>query len=181
MQARRTENCRGRHDGIGLCCVAHRIELLGRQHQRGGFDCGESSLNDWLAQFALQHQRKSYSRTHVLIEEPRPREVLGFHALTPHEVDSACFPRVGSLPRRLPCILLGRLAVDRAQLGKSYGEVLLYDAIERTRRAMADFGGIGLLADALNDRAVSFYRQYGFESFRDDPRRLVLLVGSGTG
>jgi GNAT superfamily N-acetyltransferase len=156
--------------------VPHRIEPLGRQHQRGGFDCGEPSLNGWLAQFALQHQRKSYSRTHVLIDDARPRTVLGYYALTPHEVDSAYFPRAGSLPRRLPCILLGRLAVDRAQQGRSYGEVLLYDAIECTRHAMADIGGIGLLADALNDKAVSFYQQYGFESFRDDPRRVVLYA-----
>jgi GNAT superfamily N-acetyltransferase len=133
-------------------------------------------LNDWLARTALQHQRKHYSRTHVLVDESTPKAILGYYALTPHEVDSEYFPASGSLPRRLPCVLLGRLAVDHRYRGKGYGEVLLHDAIERTRQSMAEIGGIGLLADALNERALSFYRQYGFESFRDDPLRVVLVL-----
>ncbi len=29
---------------------------------------------------------------------------------------------------------------------------------------------------SLDDRAAAFYRHYGFEPFRDDPRRLFLRV-----
>jgi len=49
----------------------HRIEPLSRSHERGGFDCSESSLNDWLSRIALQ--RKNYSSTHVLVDEADPK------------------------------------------------------------------------------------------------------------
>ncbi len=154
----------------------HRIEPLARSHDRRGFDCGVASLNDWLLRVALQHQRKNYSRAYVLIDSAEPRAIVGYYALTPHEVESEHFPARGSLPRRLPCVLLGRLAVDRRRRGQGFGEVLVYDAIERTRQSMAEIGGIGLLADALDEQALSFYRQYGFESFLDDPLRVVLVL-----
>jgi GNAT superfamily N-acetyltransferase len=154
----------------------HRIEPLGRSHERGGFDCGEASLNDWLARIAPQHQRKNYSRTHVLVADAKPSEILGYYALTPHEVDSEHFPASGGMPRRLPAVLLTRLAVDRSRQGQRLGEVLLYDAIEHTRRSMSEIGGVGLLAGALNERAMSFYHQYGFQSFRDNPLRVVLVL-----
>jgi len=64
--------------------------------------------------------------------------------------------------------------VGAARQGR--GEVLLLDAVERVVQSMAEIGGIGLLADALNECAQSFYRQYGFESFRDEALRVVLLI-----
>ena len=95
-----------------------RIELLTGRHDRKTFDCGEPSLEDWLA----------------------------------------------------------RLAVDRSVQGQRLGEQLLADAILRTRSAIEQASGVGLVVDALDDRAAAFYRHYGFESFRDDPRRLFLRV-----
>ena len=46
-----------------------RIELLGRQHNRGGFDCGSPELNGYLQHTARQHTEKGLSRTEVLVDE----------------------------------------------------------------------------------------------------------------
>ena len=54
------------------------------------------------------------------------------------------------------------------------GELLLVDAIQRTRRLIAEIGGAGLYAEALNERAAAFYVRYGFQPLLDDPRRLFL-------
>lgn len=156
--------------------MAIRIELLSGHHDRKTFDCGEPSLNDWLVRMALQQQRKNYARTRVAIDPSAPDKILGYSTLLVHEIDTEHFPSDRSLPKRLPCVLLGRLAVDRGAQGRKIGHLLLMDAVERTRTTIAEAAGVGLMAEALNERAVAFYRGYGFEPFRDDPQRLVLLV-----
>jgi GNAT superfamily N-acetyltransferase len=156
--------------------VEIRIELLSGHHDRKAFDCGEPSLNDWLARMALQQQRKNYARSRVAIDTAAPKRILGYSALAAHEIDTRKFPSDRSLPRRLPCVLLGRLAVDRRAQGHGIGRILLLDAIEKTRTTVAAAAGVGLVAEALNETAASFYRSYGFEPFRDEPLRLFLAV-----
>lgn len=153
-----------------------RIELLSGHHDRRKFDCGEPSLDERLMRMALQQQRKNYARTRVAVEPSVPDRILGYYTLLVHEIDTRHFPSDRSLPRRLPCVLLGRLAVDRAVQRRQLGHALLMDAVERTRATIAEAAGVGLLAEALNEPAANFYRSYGFEPFRDEPRRLVLIV-----
>jgi GNAT superfamily N-acetyltransferase len=81
-----------------------------------------------------------------------------------------------ALPGRAPCLLLARLAVSMNTRGQGFGSLLLADAIERTRRSIAEVGGIGLYVDALDEEASSFYQHFGFEPFLDDGRRLFLNV-----
>lgn len=156
--------------------MALRIELLAKAHDRKRFDCGEASLNEWLQRMALQQQEKNYARTRVIVDSDGPLRMLGYYALLPAQVDTACFPPGRKLPRRLPCLLLGRLAVARVAQGQGIGELLLADAIERTRRSIIEIGGAGLYADALNDRAAAFYARYGFKALLDDPKRLFLSI-----
>ena len=53
---------------------------------------------------------------------------------------------------------------------------MLLDAIARTRATIEEAAGIGLVVDALHERAADFYRTFGFERFKDDPLRLFLRV-----
>jgi GNAT superfamily N-acetyltransferase len=156
--------------------VPLQLELLNKDHDRKQFDCGEVSLNEWLQRMALQQQEKNYARTRVIVDSESPKRILGYYALLPAQVDTSQFPPGRKLPRRLPCLLLGRLAVDRSTQGRRIGELLLVDAIERTYRSIAEVGGAGLYADALNERAAAFYDRYGFQALGDDPLRLFLAV-----
>ena len=124
----------------------------------------------------LQQQAKNYARTRVIVDSDDPARILGYYALLPAQIDTNHFPPGRKLPKRLPCLLLGRLAVDQAAQGRRIGELLLVDAIERTYRSIGEIGGAGLYADALNDRAKNFYMHYGFQPMQDDPRRLFLAV-----
>lgn len=153
-----------------------RIDLLSKAQDRKQFDCGESSLNEWLHRMALQQQNKNHARVRVIVDTAAPAQVLGYYALLPAQVDTTHFPPGRKLPRRLPCLLLGRLAVDRSAQGRRLGELLLVDAIDRTRQSIAEISGAGLYAEALNNRAAAFYRHYGFQAMRNDPKRLFLAV-----
>lgn len=156
--------------------MALTIVLLSREHDRAQFDCGEASLNEWLQRMALQQQEKSYARTRVIVEHTAPARILGYYALLPCQVATEHFESARKLPKRLPCVLLGRLAIDSGAQGRGIGAVLLGDAVQRTRRSIAEIGGAGLYADALNNRAAAFYSKFGFHRFRDDPLRLFLPI-----
>jgi GNAT superfamily N-acetyltransferase len=149
---------------------------LAGSHDRQGFDCGHQELNDWLRQVARQHQDKGLSKTFVAIREIEADRICGYYALTLAELENRHLPGAWrkKLPRRIPGVRLGRLAVDRQYQGKRLGELLLIDALTRARRIYAEAGGIGLFVDAIDKQAASYYRRFGFESAPDNPLLLFL-------
>jgi GNAT superfamily N-acetyltransferase len=151
------------------------LPLTGR-HDRQGFDCSRQELNDWLRQVARQHQDKGLSKTFVAVREIEPTRICGYYALTLAELENRHLPDAWrkKLPRRIPGVRLGRLAVDRQYQGKGLGELLLIDALTRARRIYTEAGGIGLFVDALDAQTAGYYRRFGFEAAPDNPLLLFL-------
>ncbi|CAG0995223.1 diamine N-acetyltransferase [Rhodocyclaceae bacterium] len=149
---------------------------LAGNHDRQGFDCGRLELNDWLRQVARQHQDKGLSKTFVAIREEEPTRICGYHALTLAELENRHLSNAWrkKLPRRIPGVRLGRLAVARQYQGKGLGELLLIDAMTRAQHIYTEAGGIGLFVDALDEQAAGYYRRFGFQSAPDNPLLLFL-------
>ena len=147
-------------------------------HDRQSFDCGRPELNDWLRNIARQHQDKGLSKTFVAVLDDEPTRICGYYALTLAEVDTQTLSeaRRKKLPRLIPGIRLGRLAVDAQFQGKRLGELLLVDVLERVRLIHQHAGVVGLFVDAIDDKAAAFYAHFGFEAFVDDPLKLFLPV-----
>lgn len=149
---------------------------LAGSHDRQGFDCGRPELNDWLRQVARQHQDKGLSKTFLAIREEDPARICGYYALTLAELESRHLPEAWrkKLPRRIPGVRQGRLAIDKQYQGTGLGELLLVDALMRAKRIYAEAGGIGLFVDALDEQAAGYYRRFGFQAFPDNPWLLFL-------
>jgi len=149
--------------------------LIG-SHDRQGFDCGRQEMNDWLRQVARQHQEKGLSKTFVATLEEAPDRICGYYALTLAELENRHLPEAWrkKLPRRIPGVRLGRLAVDKPYQGKGLGELLLVDALTRAQRIYAEAGGIGLFVDALDEQAAGYYRRFGFTASPDNQLLLFL-------
>jgi len=157
------------------------LDLTGT-HDRQGFDCGRPPLNGWLQQVARQHQEKGLSKTYVAIREEAPERICGFYALTLAELENRNLPPAWrkKLPRRIPGVRLGRLAVDLRYQRKGLGDLLLADALARTRIIYTQGGGIGLFVDAIDEHAAGYYLRLGFQVSPDNPLLLFLPV-SGIG
>ena len=155
-----------------------RIQAFTGSHDRQGFACGRPELDEWLAKVARQHQDKGLSKTFVAVQEAAPAIILGYYALTLTEVDTRALPvtLAKKLPRIIPGVRLGRLAVDRHAQGKRLGELLLMDAMERVRVVREQAGAVGLFVDALDAQAAGFYVRYGAVAFLDAPLKLFLPV-----
>jgi GNAT superfamily N-acetyltransferase len=133
-------------------------------------------MNDWLRQVARQHQDKGLSKTFVAALEDAPDRICGYYALTLAELENRHLPEAWrkKLPRRIPGVRLGRLAVDKPYQGKGLGELLLVDALTRAQRIYAEAGGIGLFVDAIDEQAAGYYQRFGFDASPDNPLLLFL-------
>lgn len=156
-----------------------RILPLTGSHDRQGFDCGRQALNDWLRQVARQHQAKGLSKTFVAVRDEAPEQICGYYALTVAELENRHLPEAWrkKLPRRIPGVRLGRLAVDQRFQRKKLGELLLVDALVRAERIFVEAGGIGLFVDAIDETAAGFYLRFGFRSAPDNPLLLFYPAG----
>lgn len=148
-------------------------------HDRKGFDCGQSELNQFFQIQAAQSARRELSRTMVLVDTSIPSRILGYHTLVYGETSH--IPEKSRLysfsRRRLPVLTLVRMAVDKRHQGKRLGEQLLLDTIRRTAIAY-DVAApvIGLFVNAKNDAVRSFYEQYGFEVVNKSANGLYLWL-----
>jgi predicted N-acetyltransferase YhbS len=153
-----------------------RTEPLSPIHRVERFDCGEAALDDYLKKHALQSQAAGAARTNVVAMDG---QVIGYYSLSAGSVDAtAANPRlIKGLPRNqpVPIVLLGRLAVDRAQQGRGLGTLLLRDAVLRFLQAAEIIGARALLIHAKNDKLAQFYSRFGFEPLPTNPLHVALL------
>ncbi len=155
------------------------IEPLGSHHDRAAFSCGNEDLDRYFHRLASQDLRRGVAVPFVLIE-PTAANIAGFYTLSALSIRIGAFPE--SITRKLPkypvmpATLLGRLAVDRRYRGRGYGGLLIMDALRRSLRQSLTIGSIAVVVDAKDEPARSFYKQYDFVAFSNQPRRLFIPI-----
>jgi GNAT superfamily N-acetyltransferase len=153
------------------------IEKLAKDHDLSRFDCGNEALNIWLKRFAWINVQNDAAR--VYVAHRRDQVAVGYHALTAGSVSRAEAPeRIGHglAAHPIGVVVLGRLAVDRAQQGKGLGTSLLQDALLRAEQAAETVGVRAVLVQAIDAAARTFYLRSGFSPSPIDEMRLMLLM-----
>ena len=157
------------------------IEVLNRSHIRSNFNCEQSSLDNYIQTQASQDVKRRISAVFVLVDEPE-MDVLAYYTLSAFTVDIAQLDEASAkrLPNYpyIPATLLGRLAVDRRFQGKKFGRLMLLDALKRAIDSSLQVASIAVVVEALDERAATFYKKYGFQSSKQDPSKLYLLMRS---
>jgi predicted N-acetyltransferase YhbS len=151
---------------------------LTRDHDVSKFDCGVSSLNDWLRQQAMRAQEAGTARTFAWIA-PATQEVRAYFSIAPTQV--ARTEVSGAMAggyNVIPSFLLAKLALDLPLQGGGLGEELLHDALARLVEAANRGGGRLIVVDAIDEKAATFYARYDFRAIRDNPLRLVMKVAT---
>jgi GNAT superfamily N-acetyltransferase len=156
---------------------SHKIEPLGKKHDRVVFSCGIDSLDTYLQKRASQETKKKIATTFVMVEG-LTSAVIGYYTLSATSILFTDLPdeTARKLPKypNVPATLLGRLAIDSRYQGRGYGELLITDALRRALQATTEVASYAVVVDAINERARSFYRQYEFCAFPDRKLRLFL-------
>lgn len=145
------------------------------------FDCGKPELNEFLQKRASKNEGKA-SRTYVV--SSAAGNVASFYTLAAGAVDLGEAPGKlrRNMPNPIPVTVLGRLAVDLSHAGKGLGKAMLKEAMQRSLDASKNVGARAIVVHAIDDEAVTFYTQFGFQAFPTGGRTLFLpmetIIGS---
>jgi predicted GNAT family N-acyltransferase len=152
------------------------IEPLSSRHDRDAFSCGVRILDDYIQKQASQDFRKHAAVPFILT--PDGTTIAGYYTLSQYSIELDAIPP--ELARKLPkypvvpATLIGRLAVSLAFRGQGHGATLLIDALYRSFRSSQEVASSGVIVDAKDSAASSFYRKYGFLELPRIDRRLFL-------
>jgi GNAT superfamily N-acetyltransferase len=152
------------------------VEKLSKAHDLDSFDCGKTSLNEWLKRYARHNQAVDAAQTYVL---HRKQRVTGFYSLAYGSVQrEATSTRIakGLARHPVPVIILARLAVDLCEAGHGLGKALLKNALTRVDSAADIAGAWALLVHAIDEHAQNFYEHFGFEPSPINEYTLMLLM-----
>lgn len=151
-----------------------KVELLDiKKHNRKEFDCGVAALNQYLQKFANQDQKRDLARVYVLAEDS---QIIGYYSISAHSVSVHDMPdnKKFGVYQEVPFLLLGRLAVDVRHQKQGYGDALIFHAFKTTALVAEKVGIQGIIVDAKDDDAISYYEKFGFKQLVPSKKRLVL-------
>lgn len=147
------------------------LVALDRRLKRTGFTCGVPALDRYFREQVGQDVDRRFASCFVALHET---EVAGFYTLAACELAMDALPEAlrRKLPRydRIPCALMGRLAVAEKYKGQKLGAALLVNAMRRC--ASADVAIHALVVDAKDALAADFYLHHGFIACPGNPLRL---------
>jgi GNAT superfamily N-acetyltransferase len=149
--------------------------LLTEAHDSVSFDCGEPVLDDLLRQRAWDNMQLAASRTYVVCPFASNR-IAGYFALSMGQILAA--EVTGSMrrnmPRQIPAVVLGRLAIDRACQGQGLGRALVSEVLRRSVVASAEVSARLVIVHAISAGAEAFFRHHGFTRLPGENPTLAL-------
>ncbi|MDF2119943.1 GNAT family N-acetyltransferase [Roseiarcaceae bacterium H3SJ34-1] len=153
------------------------IEPLEKKHRRTDFSCGNDRIDTYFREVVSQDVKRKYATCFVAREIATDR-VAGFYTLSSSNVPLTEVPETlaKKLPRypSVPAVLIGWLGRHSDYAGQGLGEALLFDSIKTI--ATSPIGAHAIFADAVDDKAASFYAAFGFVPLIERPRMLYLPV-----
>ena len=156
------------------------IVPLAGEHERSGFSCGKSPLDEFLRTLVSQYEKRHLGKTYVACY-PGTSRVAGYYTLASGAIAFQNLPAGAArkLPRHpVPSVILARLAVDQVAQGQRLGETLLIVAFRRTLGLSEALGIHAMEVDAIDEQAKAFYEKYGFVPLTGQPLRLYLPVAT---
>jgi GNAT superfamily N-acetyltransferase len=154
-------------------------ERLTREYSVSFFRNGRHTLlDDWLRDRALASEGLS-ARTYVVCASEDPLRVIGYYAISTAMEQRIALPNAKlrrGMPEQVPLLLIGRLAIDVSYQGRSVGTALVSDALRRCLAASDIVGARAVVAHAIDDDALGFYRRCGFLSSPLGERVVVMPI-----
>ena len=154
------------------------VELLQSHHDRATFDCGNTSLNNFLRHQARQNMDRHVGVIHVVVEAAGDTKILGYYTLVTRTIDRDIIPAKGLPSGSVGVVLLGRLAVDIAAQRRGLGKRMLLRSMKQTLSAATEVGIFALVVNAIDDAAKGWYLglDWGFVQLLDDPHHLYISI-----
>jgi GNAT superfamily N-acetyltransferase len=150
---------------IELSLLDPGVEYPGRKQ----FDCGHAVTNKFVRDSLLAQVKKKLGVAYVLTDSSGKGRLLGFFTIANHAIDASSLSslQLGSLPKKIPCVSLGMLGIDKHDKKQKWGSLLMKQALLITKVSSMQIGCFGLYLDA-DSGAVGFYQKLGFALLEGD-------------
>jgi ribosomal protein S18 acetylase RimI-like enzyme len=159
--------------------VTHTIPVTDiTDRQRRNFSCGVDALDDYLKRYSKFNHVNNIGKTFVLLDDG---DVSGYYTTSMGNANFSSIPlefrkRLPKYP--VPFARIARLAVYIKKQKQGWGEFLLTDALHRIHEANSLVAAYGVVVDAKDENAKSFYLKFGFVPFNDSDLCLFLPIAS---
>lgn len=153
---------------------------LNESHDLSNFDCGESSINDFLHKKARRAQEKKHAIVYVSCfagtNTAAAYYTLSGGSIARENVTPASRQR--NSPTAHPVTILGRMGVTIEAQGHGYATDILQDAITRCIAASSEVASSAVIVHPLTDELADFYkRKAGFQPCPDlSPLTMMLSL-----
>ena len=137
--------------------------LLTEAHDHSTFQSGEPVLDEWLRRRAWPNLQMAASRTYVVCPSGS-NMIAGYFSLSMGQIlgQDVTGAMRRNMPRQIPAVTLGRLAIDRRWQGKGLGSAMLADVVRRALRASSEVVARLVIVHAISPAAEAFYLHHGF-------------------
>jgi len=149
---------------------------LEEDDERNHFDCGRDSLNAWFRRQAWHNHISGISRISVICDTST-KLIVGYVTLSAAQIERAFLPKAHqrNKPDPVPATLLGQLAIHGTYQGQGHARSLQLFALTTAWRASREIGSFGVFTHPIDEQVRRFYRRWGFEDLRFDPRRSMIV------
>ena len=157
----------------------HLTVPLNSSHNKNEFNCGKSSLNNYIQTQAKQDVKRKLSVCFVLVDSTSI--ISGYYTLSNTSIKRSLLPIeiIKKFPpayHDLPATLLGRLAIDDSAKGKGFGKLILMDALKKSfDTSINSIGSMAVIVDPIDEDAVRFYKKYGFILLPDSGKMFISM------
>jgi len=138
------------------------------KHRRGEFDCGDSSLDEWLGEYAGQNRRGHTAATWVIADAQYRVVAYATLSMTGIDRSSAPVPLAKGTPAVIPALLIGRLAVDQSATNLGLGTQLVIHVLATSVELNLKAACRAVVVNARNERAYTWWQRFGFVPFDPD-------------
>lgn len=159
------------------------MRRISKEDSKNAFDCGIDALNAYWNRFAYTNDQNGIGATFIAeyqgLQTQIPK-ILGYYTIcmgtiTIPEDSIKIETGIKNPPKYpLPSCLLARLAVQKSLQGQGFGGALLWEIFTQITTQFDAIGYIGIHLDAKNEKAIQFYKKYGF-SLIDTNTRLMFI------
>jgi len=151
---------------------AYYVEHIAPRHDRKSFNCGKSSMNDFLVDRGLS---QASGETYVVVPHPQSPVIMAYYTVWPDPIELG-WEEPDDVDASV--IQLERLAVDTRHQRRKIGQSLLVRLIVQVVEVADALGIQALNLVALDEEAKAWYlgREFGFQELAPGSRRLTLPV-----
>ncbi|MFI6368692.1 GNAT family N-acetyltransferase [Nocardia sp. NPDC050630] len=119
-------------------------------------------MDEWLRKYAGQNRRGNTAATWVITDSDHRVAAYATLSMTSLDCSDCPTPLVKGAPKKVPALLVGRLATDESVAGLGLGTQMVQHILSTAVRLNREAALRAVVVNALNVNAYAWWQRFGF-------------------